>query len=257
MKINWKGIAKATGDLLKRRSPEILTGLGLAGMGVSIFFAVKVTPKAVKKLEEDGVDCHKPIEVVKSTWKYYVPAAVSFTTSAACIIGASRTNLRRNAALAAAYSVTETALQDYKAATQNVLGDRKEEQIRDKTAETAVQNNPPTQYNTFISGSYKHMCYDPWSGRYFNYDVDQLKRAIEDLSYQMRDDEFIILNEFYDLIGQERTNAGEILGWSADGGPLRPQFSSTLIHGEEPCLVIGFTRDPTETYRDTRRKNYW
>ena len=249
MRINWKVIGKSIASFVRRRSPELLTGLGIAGMGASVIFAVKATPKAIKALEEDEKDTHTKWETVKTTWKYYVPSGISFVLSGACIILASNTHLRRNAALAAAYSVTEAALQDYKTAAKDMLGERKEALLEEKSLKKSIENNPPTTQNTFIVKSEDTLVYDPWSGRYFTHDIDKLKRAIEDLSYQLREEEFVTLNEFYDLIGQERTQAGEILGWNAARGPLRPLFTSTLVNGEMPCLAIGFSRDPTETFR--------
>jgi len=248
MKINWKCIGQSVGKFFQRRSPEILTGLGIAGMGLSVIFAVKATPKAIKALD-DGQEKHKPIEVVKKTWKYYVPTTVSFLTSGACIIFSSNVHLRRNAALAAAYSVTEAALQDYRSAARDMLGEKKESLLEEKSLKKSIENNPPTPQNTFIIKSEDTLVYDPWSGRYFSYDIDLLKAAIEDLSYQLRDEEFVTLNEFYDKIHQDRTYAGEILGWNAAKGPIRPVFTSTLLDHKTPCLAIGFSRDPTEIFR--------
>ena len=257
MNINWKALGKSVGDVLKRRSPEILTGLGIAGMGASVVLAISATSRAKDALEHEaytrthdgGEIDYKQFtfkEKAKLTWKYYIPAAISFTAGAGCVIFASRTNLKRNAALAAAYSVTETALQDYKAAAKEVLGDRKEEVVEEKAKKIAAERHDFHEGNYILSGT-QVTCYDPWSDRDFPYDLDELKRAIEDLSYQLRDEEFVTLNEFYDLANLNRTKAGEVLGWNADGGPIRPRFSTTLIH-DKPCLVLGFSRDPTDDY---------
>lgn len=264
MSINWKALGRSIGDILRRRSPEILTGIGIAGMAASVVLAVRATPKAMEEIkvnskpgergkefyENGGYDPPKnpkPIEIIKLTWKYYIPAVISFTAGAGCVIFASRTNYKRNAALAAAYSVTETALQDYKTAAKEVLGERKEEAIDEKAKHISADRH---EYHdtTYVLNGTDVICYDPWSDRDFPHDVDELKRAIEDLSYQLRDEEFITLNEFYDLASLNRTKAGEILGWNASGGPVRPRFSTTLIN-DKPCLVLGFSRDPTDDYR--------
>ena len=46
----------------------------------------------------------KPIEI---------PAGVTVIAAAACIVGANSVNIKRNAALATAYSLSETALKEY------------------------------------------------------------------------------------------------------------------------------------------------
>ena len=38
--------------MIKKRSPEILTGFGIAGMITTTVLAVKATPKALKLIEE-------------------------------------------------------------------------------------------------------------------------------------------------------------------------------------------------------------
>ena len=105
----------------KKHSPEVLTGIGIAGMASTVLLAVKATPKAMELIQEEikriseatveearewsengGVPM-KQIEVVKAAWKPYIPAAVTGVASIACLIGANSVHVRRNAALATAY----------------------------------------------------------------------------------------------------------------------------------------------------------
>ncbi len=97
----WRSLRKT----VQKHSPEILTGIGIAGMIATAAIAVKATPKALKMIEEKEGEVGKSLtgpEVVKTTWKCYIPAAVSGVCSAACIIGASSINARRNTALVTA-----------------------------------------------------------------------------------------------------------------------------------------------------------
>ena len=45
-------IAKSVRTAMKKHSPEILTGIGIAGMITTTVMAVKATPKALILLEE-------------------------------------------------------------------------------------------------------------------------------------------------------------------------------------------------------------
>ena len=108
---------KNTKCFLGKHSPEILTGIGIAGMVSSTVLAVKATPKALVLLEEartneDGTlgDKLTIVETVKVAWKPYVPAIAVGIASISCIIGASRVNYKRNAALATAYALSERTL---------------------------------------------------------------------------------------------------------------------------------------------------
>lgn len=245
MKIDWKLIGKSVGTFLRRRSPEILTGIGIASMGVSIVLAVRATPKAVKKLQEDGKETHKPLETVKLTWKYYIPSVISFAAGASCVIFASHTNLRRNAALAAACTTTENMFREYKEATKEIVGKQKEEMIHDQTSKNMV--NHATQTTTDLKGSDNPRCvkfYDPYTSRYFYYDIDKLKRAILDISYQLRNDVWVTYNEFYAEIDQPSCRFGEAKGWSAEDGSLEDNFSSTLDEDGVCCMVLDFNHPP-------------
>lgn len=47
MKLNLKAIARSMGMALQKHSPEILTGIGIAGMITTTILAVRATPKAL------------------------------------------------------------------------------------------------------------------------------------------------------------------------------------------------------------------
>lgn len=104
-------IAKSVRTAMKKHSPEILTGIGIAGMITTTVMAVKATPKALilleEKKEELDTDKLEAKDIIKTAWPCYIPAAVVGSISVFCLIGASSTNLRRNAALATAYQNNE------------------------------------------------------------------------------------------------------------------------------------------------------
>lgn len=68
-----------------KHSPEILTGVGIAGMITTTVMAVRATPKAIQLLDEEKrrqqADKLEPMDVVKTAWKCYIPAAVTGTVS--------------------------------------------------------------------------------------------------------------------------------------------------------------------------------
>ena len=132
---------------LSEHSPEILTGLGIAGMFSAIIFAIQATPKAEKAIEKKKKDLNKEKltapEVIGASWKYYIPTAASFAVGAACVIGSDTITKKRAAALTAAYSITETALSEYKEKVKEVIGEAKENRVYEKISEEQVQKNPP------------------------------------------------------------------------------------------------------------------
>ena len=116
-KPNVADLFKSVKMVVSKHSPEILTGIGIAGMITTTILAVKATPKALtlvedkkKELELYPTDKLTTIETVKATWKCYIPAAVTGITSITCLIGANSVNSRRNATLATACNLSATAL---------------------------------------------------------------------------------------------------------------------------------------------------
>lgn len=246
-KSNLTKFFNGTKMMLTKHSPEILTGLGIAGMVTTTILAVKATPKALELLEEAEFDKQekiKPIEAVKLTWKCYIPAAITGMVSITCIIGASSVNVRRNAALATAYKISETALTEYKEKVVETIGEKKEQAIKDSIAKDKVEKNPVKQQNIIVTGKGDTLCYDELFGRYFKSDVDKLKKIENELNRRLLNEDYISLNEFYYEVGLDGVSAGDDLGWYIDKGYIELEFSSQLASDGTPCLVVSFTTPP-------------
>jgi hypothetical protein len=183
-------------------------------------------------------------------WKCYIPSAITGVTSTACLIGASSVNLRRNAALATAYTLSETALTEYREKVVETLGEKKEKVVRDAIAKDKVTNDPVNQQNIIITGKGETLCYDAMFGRYFRSDIDKLKKIANDLNRRMRDEMYISVNEFFYEVGLGDVAAGHDLGWNIDKGYIELEFSSQLASDGTPCLVIGFETPPTYGFRN-------
>lgn len=244
-------ISKIINEIQKaviKHSPEILTGLGIAGMITATVLAVKATPKALDLINDrkDELETEKlpPTEVVKTAWKCYIPAAVTCATSTACLIGASSVHLKRNAALATAYKLSESAISEYKDAVIDKIGEKKEQTIRDKVAEEKMKKNPVSSSEVFITEKGNTLCYDTISGRYFKSDIDRIKRAENAINKQLLDEMYVSLNDLYDELDLDHTKLGDELGWKIDDGLVELYFSSQLADDGTPCVVMDFTRAP-------------
>lgn len=236
-----------------KRSPEILTGIGIAGMITTTVLAVKATPKALELIEEkkkeDWVDKLPPLEVIKVAWKPYIPAFVTCVVSTTCLIGASSVSLRRNAALATAYKLSETAFSEYKEKVVETIGEKKERVVRDKVAEERVRKNPVSKSEVIITGNGKTLCFDPISGRYFMSSIETIKRAENELNKQMLHDisGYVSLNEFYDELDLDHTSVGDDLGWNTNQ-LIDIGFSSQLNDNGEPSVVLDYLVAPKYDY---------
>lgn len=261
-KPNVTKIFKDFQRLAKKRSPEILTGIGIAGMVTTVVLAVKATPKAMELIaeaEEDGrleleqagkyddehvdalvAEVRKPLNVVKVAWKPYIPAAITGIASIACLIGANSVHVRRNAALATAYQLSTTALADYREKVVETIGEKKETTIRDKVAKKQVDEHPVKDTQIIMTGKGDTLCYDSHSDRYFKSDIDKLRNAVLGLNERMVNgsEMYISLNEFYDAIGLKHTDIGDEIGWRIDKGKIDVRYSAVLTDDNEPCIVL-------------------
>jgi hypothetical protein len=258
--MNKQTLAKFAKDVklsLSKHSPEILIAIGITGMVTTTVLAVKATPKALQLIEyrKEELDVEKltPIETVKTTWKCYVPAAVSGVVATACIVGSHSVNARRNAALAAAYKLSESAFSEYRDSVVEVIGEKKEKVVRDKVSEKQIEEHPVKQTEVIVTGKGQTLCFDPLSHRYFYSSIDKINRAINKLNYQINTSPFcndgVTLNDFYEEIGIPGTMTGDSLGWTLHTGIIELYPSAQIVEGDEehegePCIVLDFTNPP-------------
>ena len=246
-------IFKKVKHTVVKHSPELLTGIGIAGMVTTTVLAVNATPKALYLIEEErncqDVSELSTMDTIKVAWKPYIPAAVTGVTSIVCLIGASATNHKRNAALATAYNISQAALYEYKEKVIETLGEKKEKQIREEIDKDRIEKNPVSKSEVIITGNGKTLCYDHTSGRYFESDMETIKRAVNTINKQMLDEMYVSLNDFYYEVGLGDTKMGNELGWSNRGELIDLDFSSQIAEDGRPCLVIDFAKAPYYDYQ--------
>ena len=252
-KFNLTAAAKSIKGVLERHAPEILTGIGVAGMVTSTVLAVKATPKAYLLVNDrkDELEVEKlPVtELIKTTWKCYIPAVVTCGASIACLVGASSVNFKRNAALATAYKLSEAALSEYKDAVIETIGEKKEQSVRDKVAEERLKKNPVSKSEVIVTGNGTTLCYDPVGNSYFKSSIQQIESAKNKLNARMLSENYVSLNDFYDELGIGPTKLGDDLGWDIyKDGLIDIAFSSRLAEDGTPCLVMDYSVAPRYEY---------
>ena len=239
---------------LSKHSPALLTGIGIAGMITTTVLAVKATPKAMKlidakkkelNLEED--EKLTVVETVKTAWKCYVPAVITGATASACLIGANSVNTKRNAALAAAYNLSTSALSEYKEKVVETIGEKKEREIRDKIAEDRLEQNPvnPTAIVMTNKGTTRFM--DSITKRRFTSDIETINQIVNRLNRRMiNGDDYISLNEFYYEIGLEGCDVGDEIGWNVTRGLIElPEPPHAVVDTDgTPCIVLEYQVAP-------------
>lgn len=243
---------KSTQTFLTKHCPEILTGIGIAGMVGTTVLAVRATPKALKLIDEEKkekkVSKLSAGEVIKTTWKLYVPSVVTGAASVACLIGANSVHTRRHAALAAAYKISEAAMTEYREKVVETIGEKKEKEVREKVDKAIVDRNPVANAEVIETGRGNTLCYDGLTERTFRSDRDAIVRAINEVNRKMNLESYVSLNDLYRELDLWPSKIGDIIGWKADWGMIEPCFSTQLSNDGEPALVLGFYNPPKYGY---------
>lgn len=251
-KSNITNIIKGIKASISRHSPEILTGIGIAGMITTTILAVKATPKAIKLIEAEKqakhVDALSPVDTVKTVWKCYIPAAMTGVSSIACLIGSNAINAKRNAALTTVYTLSEMARNEYKEKVIETIGEKKERTIKEKVDAERIKKDPVSKKEVIITEKGTTLCYDHVFGRYFKSDIDIINRAMNKINREIVINMYASLNDFYAELGLSPVEMGYDLGWNIDDGTIEIEPSSQLADDGTPCLVIDYSVSPKYNY---------
>lgn len=248
-----KTILKAAEKFLVDNSPGILTGLGVAGTVTTAVLTGKAAyssaleidrKNAIKRdLGEDELDGKEKVQLV---WKEFIPPAAVGVVTIAAIIGANQIGSRRAAAFAAAFKLSEQLSEDYKKKVVETLGLQKEEKMRSELAAEKMRQNPPPPGMIIVAGS-DVLMYDELSGRYFKGQVENVKKAVNEINHQVLNYYCASLTEFYEKLGLTATSFSDSTGWNTDE-LLDVQFSPTMTEDQQPAIMIGYNHEPIKGY---------
>lgn len=253
-----RSVALQSQKFVTDNSPTILTAIGVTGTVTTAYLTGKATFKAAKVIQEEQFKTnlhnnhHEKLsdkEKFKLVWTLYIPPAGVGALSCAAIIGANRIGVRRAAAMAAAYSVSERAFEEYRNKVVEKLGKNKDREVRDDLAQDRVNANPPTTKNVVVTGKGKELFYDTWTGRYFESTMQDVKSAQNALNYKLLNGGFGYqsLNDFYRILGVDTIKDGEDVGWDTKK-PLEITFTTTISDDERPAFVMDFRVAPVREY---------
>jgi hypothetical protein len=252
----------------ERNLPTILSGVAVVGVIGTVVLAVKATPKAVKEIKsakEDVYDPEEPLVVgdarveenyanwslfksAKVCWRCYIPTALTGTATIACILGANAIGLRRNAALLAAYTLADTSFREYKDKVVEHITAQKAQKIDDEIMADKIKKNPPPANTTYVFDGGDQLCYESLTGRYFKSSAEKIKRAAQDLDARiLQGDLYASLNEFFQELGLDSTQLGELLGFTIECR-IKVVFSVHLNECDQPCLAVGYEKLPVYNY---------
>lgn len=241
------------GLVLKQKSPEILIGVGIIGIGVSTVMACKATLKSedifydkedsltyirnkqdATTLEEYSVKEYQKditmtyIRTGAELAKIYAPSVTIGVASIGCILGAHNVMKSRNVAMAAAYKVLDKGFKDYRQRVVDEFGSEKDEQIRYNMKKETVEYKETDAQGKEKTVKKKTMVANPNDvsiyARFFDetatqwsktpeYNLIFLKGQQQYMNDLLESRGHVFLNDVYDVLGIDRSKAGAVVGW--------------------------------------------
>lgn len=285
------------GFKFKKHSPEILVAAGVVGVVASGVMACKATTKLSGILEEhkeqtnqinnyveehghtseyNEEDQKKDLAIVYTQTgvkvaKLYAPAIILGAVSITAIVASNRILNRRNAALAAAYTVVDKGFKEYRGRVIERFGKELDRELRynikAKEVEEIVANEDGTE--TVVKDTVEVATINTYSdyARFFDdgcigWDKDPefnlmfLRRQQDMANEKLRSTGYLFLNEVYDMLGIPRTKAGQCVGWVYDEkNPVGDNYvdfgiynthneaNRNFVNGYERTILLDFNVD--------------
>ena len=286
-----KNAISSVGKAVEQKSPAILTGIGIGSFVGCAILAVKATPKAIQLMDLRAQEKYSeflepttppneyetyeewlgiedltvvpprvyfnvltPVDVIKSTWKVYIPAVGLGVVGIVCLIGAARVSSARNAAFAGAASIAEKALYEYQQKVIDILGEDQANEIRDELAKDHIQKIDTFQdagiNNTVVCfrGTGDTWIYDPVTDRKWKSDLETVRAAMNDFNHDLIGGVYGTLNDWYYCLGVKGVSIGDDLGWCSDK-LLNIRFSAMVLDNGEPAIVLDYETLPNSRYK--------
>jgi hypothetical protein len=241
--------------LARKHSPQMMFVGGIVGVGVSTVMACKATLKlsdqldkmkgemsAVKEMRDDVNSEASDRDVayiyaknMGRVARLYAPAAVVGGASIGLLTGSHVTLNRRNAGLTAAYAAMAKAYDEYRERVKEELGDERELDIyHDASVEKVKDENGKVVEVKTTKGKWSPYArlYDETSENWernaeANRTFIQVQQQLANNMLRARG--HIFLNEVYDMLGLERSVAGQMVGWLWD--PEDPERDNYVDFG--------------------------
>lgn len=224
--------------VVKTNSPEILTGMSVTGTLLTAYLTAKATLDIARSESLDIFSCYTREDkknAIKRVWKRYIPAAISGVLTIGCTVSANKLGSKKTAAAYSLLAISERAFDEYKDKVVEQIGEKKEQAIRDEIAQDRVSSAPAV----IVGGSGTVLCYEMHTGRYFNADMETLRRAENLVNAKLLREDESSLSDFYYLVGLPTTSYSSSTGWRSDR-LLEIRYSTTMSDDSRPCLAFEY-----------------
>lgn len=209
MKINLKSFAdglvkhssaltKSVGKWCSKNAPNLCTGVGLAGMGATMYMVHKSSPKYHKLVEEKEMSKGEKVETALKT---YWPSLLSFGASGACIIAGNRISNKRYLALAASASLAQKELMATQESILDTMGPEALNQVKQKVADERNRDKDLTEEDIIDTGKGEELFYEPLTNHYFRSSQNYIESVQNECNAILLSDDTLNVNSWLIDIG--------------------------------------------------------
>ena len=236
---------------LKRRAPEILSGVAVLGVIATTVSAISATPKAVRILEHEAVIKNRkltPMEIVHYAGPLYFKTILFGSLTIASILGSTALSNKRYAnmkdMLTASYVLLDKKFQDYRMQVIEEFGENADQKI---AGGLFSKKHPKI--------SEKVLYYEPISKQYAELEPYEIENALYEANRKFAIDGELPLNYWLRLLGLEEVAYGNIKGWNAyhlwecyEYAWIDVDYDLVVLDDGLECYRIIYPIEPDENY---------
>lgn len=199
--------------------------------------------------------------------KLYGPSILLGAASIACILGSNNIMQKRNAAIAAAYASVDLGFKDYRKRVIDRFGKELDREllynVKKKEVEETVTNEDGTESTVthtieYIDKDVRHCeysrCFDDTCPNYSPNDPEAnmffLMQVQNWANDRLHAKGHLYLNEVLDMLGFDRTRAGQIVGWVDD--PTNPDSDGFVDFG-----IFDINNDAKRAFVNHKESAVW
>lgn len=156
-----------------------------------------------------------------------------------------KTYEKQIAAATTAYMITDKAYREYKDKIKEKLSEKKEKQVHDEIVQknlNEAENPEDSGKEISVIDNGELLCEIAKTKRFFRATpetVYKVEKELSDRFSQTKGETWVSFNDMYDMLGMDRDDLGDYLGWDVDSG-IEWSYSYCIRGNNEKCLVIDF-----------------
>jgi hypothetical protein len=268
----------STSLFMRNNSPAILTGAGVIGFIATTALTIRSTTKALDampKISEDineskmfrGSENARKKQVVaayatsslKMAEIYWPPLLVG-SASIICVLAGHGLMQRRQASLVAAYTALDAGYKAYRSRIRQAFGEENELKVYRGEKFDFKEMPPPCEIideeDAFAPASPYARFFDEYNKHWVKtaeYNSIFLRSQQNWANDRLQAYGYLFLNDVYEALGIERSQAGQSVGWLRNGNGdgfvdfgldvIYDETSRAFTNGQEPSVLLDFNVD--------------